>query len=137
MFEHRADGGEELVDLGVGDDQRRCDGDEVADAAHDDALGAAERDRLGAEHRRRFERRLAAARQQVDGADELVAADFADRGMAREGAQLLLEVRADIVAHALDQLLALEDGEVGEAGRGRDRVAAVGEAVRQVAARFE
>ena len=67
---------------------------------------ATERDRPGAEHRRRLQRRLAAARQQIDGADQLVAADLAHRRVAREGVQLLLEVRADVVAHALDQLLA-------------------------------
>ena len=50
--------------------------------------------------------RLAAARQQVERADQLLAAHLADGRMAGQRAQLLLEVRADVVAHALDQPLA-------------------------------
>ena len=116
-------------------DERRGHRDEIADAAHDHALfarqvvrGEAERVRGGV--------RVGAARRalQLERADQAEAARLGHHRVAGELAQRRLEARADVVAHALDQALALDHVEVRERRRAGRRVTGVGEAVREIAA---
>ena len=130
---------EHAVELVVRDDERRRHRDQVADAAHDHALLARELVRGEAE---RVRRRRPRARPRGGRAARARRSAPKPRTSATAGwsamrAQLRLEVRADVVAHALDELLALDDVEVRERGGAGDRVAGVGEAVREVAARVE
>jgi hypothetical protein len=64
--------------------------------------------------------RLAAARQQVDGADQCSPRISPTAGWPASARKLLLEVRADVIAHPLEQSLFLEMARLASAGGGGD-----------------
>src|SRR6266853_2002365 len=101
--ERLSDAGEQLVDFSARDRERRRERDDVADAANDHAFLARERRAFDAEHHRRSERRFAAARHQLERADEIDAAHFTHGAVLAEAAQLLLKIRTDVREHARDE----------------------------------
>ena len=72
------------------DDERRRQGDQIADAAHDHSFFAGEAGGFGAEGLSGIERGLAAARQQVQRANQPMAPHFTDRGVAGERPVVIL-----------------------------------------------
>ncbi len=127
---------DQLVDLGVADDERRAHDDGVAHGAHHQAVLDAE----VADHQARGPLLLAEPRVGPLARDDLDAADQAER--ARLAHQRVIgkrgerpgEIGAHIAPHPLHQVFALHDLDVLQ-GHGRGgRVAGIGVAVGEVLA---
>src|SRR5579862_662769 len=98
FLERGAEAFPDLVDLGVGDDERRAEGDGIAGKrAHDEAVLAAQ----GFDHRADAQLRIKArfARlvlYQLERAEQADAAHVADERMRSETLQPCLEARRDL-----------------------------------------
>ena len=117
---------DQLVDLALGDDQRRRQRDDVAGGA--DQRAALERLHEGREGALG---RLAGDRLQLDRADQADVADVDDVRLALQRMQRVLPIGRELGA-ARQQALLLVGVERAEAGGAGDRIARIGVAVEEL-----
>src|SRR5277367_4842404 len=114
---------EQIVDFSRGDDQRRAEGDDVADRADDQAFLVTEFGDLGPERAGRVERSLGSlVRHKLQRADQTDAARLADEGMVSESPDARLELRRQSRGGA-DQVALLDNVEIFQRDRRSDGMA--------------
>src|SRR3984957_3309458 len=117
---------EQIVDLSRRDDQRRAEGDEVADRADDQAFLVTEFGDLSPERAGRVERGLGSlVRHKLQRADQTDAARFADEGMVSEAPDARLKLRRQPRGGA-DEVALLDDIEILQRDRRSHGMAAGG-----------